>query len=806
MDNLKERTDKEDMEKAENTRSIVEYPRTRKGARQSVDRGALIYTLLFFALGVLFSRCHLIFGARALALSYICVLPMGVMPASLGAVIGALTLGREGILYAIVASLAVFLRVIISGIGADSGVLFNEKLLLRMSSAAISGFFGAVYEILTEGFSHTALLFGITMVVLPPLLTFLFSGIFSTGMTLPSLVCGTGNIFSLSRKKDTERYNIIFFQISALAAMFFVSLSLASYSLFGISVSYVFTSFMTLLSARRFGALRAMAVGFVLAVGLSGIDAVGFGLAGLCSGVLFNFGIGFGVVSAVAAVGVWSSYASGLTGLLGVLPEAVIASALSIPLLRGIRSERTSEETCESERSASEMVGTMALTYRLRSTRNMDILESSLSSIASVIKRRTPSRIELSPDEYAYIVSECSDRFCRDCASASLCESEGIDPCRKNAAKIAEKLQRGERIGVEDVNTDTEFCRMAERLADDIMRAAARAECESFRLRESGVTAEEYELIAKLISEAREADERERCMNAELGDRLSTAIAEAGYSDWVIRAFGERRVHLIIAGEDRDGLRIVAPELRSAIEKCADIKLGASEFFRRGSMALMECDARKKYVAECAFISSAADRREVSGDTAVSFESDTGKFYALISDGMGRGENARRASEFVTEYLSRALSFGASKDTVLHLLNRSMRRGRDECSATVDLFELDLYKGDAMFIKSGSAPSYIKRDNSIFRIKSETAPIGLMSNIDTERIRVEVKPSDLIIMLSDGVSQSSEDAAWLLELLSQPMKRESLSTYAERILTLAKQSVTTRDDMTVGIVRIGETE
>lgn len=803
MDNLKERTENE---KREGVTGLVEYPHTRVGVRQGGDRSALIYTLLFFALGVLFSRCHLLLGARALGLAYICTLPIGVMPASIGTVIGALTLGREGILYAIVASLAMFLRVIISGVGADSGVLFNEKLLLRMASATISGFFGAVYEILTAGFSHTALLFGITMVVLPPLLTFLFSGIFSTGMTLSNLVHGTGNIFSLSRKKDTDRYNVIFFQISALSAMFFVSLSLSEYSVLGISVSYVFTAFMTLLCARRFGALRAMAVGFVLAVGLSGIDAVGFGLAGLCAGVLFNFGIGFGIVSATASVGAWCSYASGLTGLLGVLPEFVIASALSIPLLRGISSERTSEEACESEKSAAEMVGTMALTYRIRNTQNLDVLESSLSSIASVIKRRTPSRIELSLDEYKYLVGECCDRFCRGCTSASLCEAEGVDPCRKNAVKIAEKLSRGEKISAEDVNGDTEFCQMAERLADDLMREAARAECEGFRLRESGVTAEEYELISKLISEAREADEREKCMSAELSDRLSAAISEAGYSDWIIRAFGERRIHLIIAGEDRDGLRIIAPELRSAIEKCADIKLGASEFFRRGSMALMECDVRKKYIAECAFVSSAADRREVSGDTAVSFESDTGRFYAIISDGMGRGDDARRTSEFVTEYLSRALNFAASKDTVLHLLNRSMRRGRDECSATVDLFELDLYSGDALFIKSGSAPSYIKRDNSIFRIKSETAPIGLMSTIDTEKIRVEVKPSDIIIMLSDGVSQSSDDAAWLLEMLSQPMKKESLSTYAERILTLAKQNATTRDDMTVGIVRIGETE
>jgi stage II sporulation protein E len=154
--------------------------------------------------------------------------------------------------------------------------------------------------------------------------------------------------------------------------------------------------------------------------------------------------------------------------------------------------------------------------------------------------------------------------------------------------------------------------------------------------------------------------------------------------------------------------------------------------------------------------------------------------------------------------LRRALNFSASKDTVLHLLNRSVRRGRDECSATVDLFELDLYTKDAVFIKSGCAPSYVKRDTSLFRIKSQTAPIGLMSTIDTEKIRVEVQDGDIIVMLSDGISQTSDDAPWLLEFLSRPIKKDSLKDYADKILALAKEKSKSGDDMSVAVLKIIE--
>ena len=195
---------------------------------------------------------------------------------------------------------------------------------------------------------------------------------------------------------------------------------------------------------------------------------------------------------------------------------------------------------------------------------------------------------------------------------------------------------------------------------------------------------------------------------------------------------------------------------------------------------------------------------EVSGDVCTHFSSEDSYFYSLLSDGMGSGELARETAQFVTKFLSYALRSGGFRDTVLELLNNIVRRRGEECSATVDLFSLDLIRGDAVFIKSGAAPSYVKRDSSIFRVRSETAPIGLMNHVDAERMRVEVRPGDYIILLSDGVSSSPEDAPWLLELLAEPPRR-SLKEYAEYLLAEAVKRSSTGDDMTIMIARIDGT-
>ena len=170
---------------------------------------------------------------------------------------------------------------------------------------------------------------------------------------------------------------------------------------------------------------------------------------------------------------------------------------------------------------------------------------------------------------------------------------------------------------------------------------------------------------------------------------------------------------------------------------------------------------------------------------------------------MGKGALAKDTSAFVTEYMKGTLEFMADKETVIRLVNSVIRSRGAECSATVDLFELDLVTGDAVFMKSGAASSYVKRESSIFRIRSRTAPIGLTKTIDSERIKVEVKAGDYIIMLSDGIVDSFDDAPWLLELLSRDALRDE-SEYAHLILSEAVKSSTSGDDMSVTVIKVSE--
>ena len=124
-----------------------------------------------------------------------------------------------------------------------------------------------------------------------------------------------------------------------------------------------------------------------------------------------------------------------------------------------------------------------------------------------------------------------------------------------------------------------------------------------------------------------------------------------------------------------------------------------------------------------------------------------------------------------------------------------------ECSATVDLLRYDLISGKAEFYKGGAAPSYIYREDNLFKLRSSTVPLGIIKELDTKKITIDTSEGDIIVMVSDGVTQSREECPWLFGLLKANAKKESLASIADMIVKRAKYEGAT-DDISVVVMRI----
>ncbi len=771
-------------------------------SKRKDDSGAMLFDLMIFIVAFLFSRCHIAFGTYPLGISLVAMLPRGVWLSLIGVVAGSLSLGRSGIIHAIIALIVVFLRVVISG-GEErrsGGAVFGESLILKLAAAVIGAFIGAVYEILLGGVSFKSVIYGTVSVVLSLVFTFAFSGILDGGISFSDFLSSKNRIFE--RKGERDKFGVYIFQGSFLLFVFLISLSLAEYDILGISPSYIFASVITLITAKRFGAVRGMAVGFSACLAVSSLYSAAFALAGLVCGLLFGSGISFALVASGAVISFWAIYAGGVSGFLSLFPEYVTAALITMPFLRKLPSVAAAPESAEGERNdAQDMVKTCAMAYKSSSAAESSGLEASLVGVSASLRSFGKGEGTVSHEEYRDIAIECAKSFCRDCHYYSTCVAENPAPCVENVDLIATKLYKNEKLFALDPTVAPKYCHNCEALFHGITKSAADYEKTKYKAKKIEALAELYELQSRLISECDSAGERERRQDKELSEKVTSVLLEFGLYGAAARVYGERRRHIIAAAPDSDGKLISSRKLKSELEAVLGVRLGKQEFYRKGEAALFEVSSEELYTVDFAAQSTAFSEGVPSGDTALSFNGNEGRFYSLISDGMGSGEAAHKTSVFCADFLSGLLSSPVSKSTALHMLNHIIRSGEEECSATVDLFEFDLYTGDAVFYKCGAAASYVKRESSIFRIRSETAPIGLMKNIDAERVRVEVKDGDLIIMLSDGVSQSPEDATWLLEFLNKPALPD-VREYAESILALAKENSKLCDDMSVCVARV----
>lgn len=771
------------------------------------SRLAPLLDLGTFLIALLFARCHAIFGAHPFAIALISVMPSRVWIAALGSAAGALTLGRAGLIYAMISAIVVFLRIIVSGTDkrdVQKRATFSENLALRASSALIGGFIAAVYESLLSGLSQATVLFGVTMVLLPPVITVALAGFFDTGSRVFPKLMSDMPILSLKGKADSERLSLIFFQGSALVFSFLISLSLAEYTVFGINSSYIFASILTLCVGRRFGALRAAAVGFTSTLGLSSLYSVAFSLAGLVSGVLFPVGIPYALVAGGMALSAWCAYAGGVVGFLSAFPEYSIAALAATPILRRLSCELSEEKLEENTVGATDMLGTMALSYKNKYSGRTEALESALFALSVIVGKQKERDGRPTREEYSGLLDQCMQKYCDLCSDGAICGT-GTPLDDKLKDGCIDKLISGATLTAYDVASDDTRCTRCEELAKTVNRAAAILAEDKYRSYKKESTPDTLSLISRLIAEARAYDTTERSTNDALTDKLTMSLEEAEIFNGAARVFGEARPYFIVACEDATGEKISSPALTNLLESISGVRIEAPELYRKGKMVLMAAGARHKLKASFGVAGRVGARDTVSGDVARSVVSEDGRYYALLSDGMGSGAEARDTAEFVSDLLLRALEFSPSYEVLLKLTNRLVRERQEECSATVDLFSLDLVLGNASFIKSGAAPSYIKRGSSLFRIKSRTAPLGLMKDVDAEKIRVEVSAGDYVIMLSDGVSQNIEDAPWLIDMLSRTPKG-SPEDYAKWILEGAIRECKPTDDMTVLVTRIEKAE
>ena len=186
----------------------------------------------------------------------------------------------------------------------------------------------------------------------------------------------------------------------------------------------------------------------------------------------------------------------------------------------------------------------------------------------------------------------------------------------------------------------------------------------------------------------------------------------------------------------------------------------------------------------------------VSGDKYVSFRTDEGFLYVLLSDGMGSGQAAAKTSAEASGIIESFLRAGIRPELALRILSDLMLLKSDSSleSATVDLLALDMFSGQAVLYKYGASPSYLHRGPGVRRIAGSALPVGL-DNTRRAGTKLTMSPGSLLVMATDGVTAGGEDK-WLRRTIGESSPGD-VKTLAKTILDEASKRTGCEDDITV---------
>ena len=200
----------------------------------------------------------------------------------------------------------------------------------------------------------------------------------------------------------------------------------------------------------------------------------------------------------------------------------------------------------------------------------------------------------------------------------------------------------------------------------------------------------------------------------------------------------------------------------------------------------------------------------ISGDS-FTFGENKNMYFAALGDGMGVGSDANLESTIAITLLEKFLEAGFDKELALRTINSVLvLKSTDEMFTTLDIATIDLCTGKLQAVKTGAAPTFIKKEDGIEVINSTSLPVGMLKDVDFQVYETYLDDGDIIVMMSDGVLDANIDAIdkekWMADVI-QNIDSVNPKNIANLIMKEANMACNNKikDDMTILVTKFWKT-
>ena len=595
------------------------------------------------------------------------------------------------------------------------------------------------------------------------------------------------------------------------------------YTFLGLSPRNIFCTLLILLFSYKcgagVGASAGVAIGLTVSMSTTAAPlAIGsYAFCGLLAGVfrgLGRIGAGLGFVLGNAVLTI---YMNGSQEVLVYLKEILVSLGIFMLVPQKLIEIATEPFNRELEVYSDKR----GYTRRVRdiTVDKLDKFSRAFKELSKTFSEISETKVAANKQDISVLFDRVADRVCKDCSLCLYCWDRNFYSTYQVMFNIVETLE--EKGFIEQCDIPHHFIDKCERLNEFV--DAVNNVYEIFRVdmiwksrigESRGLISQQFDGLSKVISGLAEEINVEVTFYGDLEDEIFQKLIAAGLRPREVVVFRNKngKFEVSILHKGCGGSRMCVSHIEKLVSEAMNKKMtrGTDEYctqMRDGNCLIKFTEVETLRITTGVARLSKYES-SVSGDSYTFLNNGKGKYVIALSDGMGSGQKAAAQSKASVGLLENFMESGFDKDMALKLINSVLvLKSGDDSFSTMDVSIIDLYNGDVEFIKTGAAPTFVKRGERVETIRSASLPAGILSNIETELVHKKAESGDLIIMVTDGITDSfngNEPGDKEVARYLQDISGSNPQQIAEGILKKAYEAYGSKpgDDMTVLVAKV----
>lgn len=394
----------------------------------------------------------------------------------------------------------------------------------------------------------------------------------------------------------------------------------------------------------------------------------------------------------------------------------------------------------------------------------LNFASKAISAIPETVEEVSSKLSEINCPDIKDICTDTVYSICNKCNRKVLCWEKDYDISKQTFDNITKTLANGDKVGSSNFSdTFIKRCNRTEELLESINTKYAEFEHQlnaGKRMDElRGIVAEQFSGIGNLLSDiAKDYNEKET-FDDEKAMEIENRFKLLGINTKNIVCRIDKSKRMCIDMEVEKGTeKSISPRIIcKQLSNICDRKFDSPSFTNVGETCRMQVNEQAVFYCDIGIAQHVCNNGKFCGDNYVYFNDGNGHLIVIISDGMGTGGRAAVDGAMASNIMSNLVKAGISFNCAIKIVNSALIvKSEDESLATLDIISINLFTGEAKFLKAGAPATVVKHQDEILCIDSPSLPIGILSNTSFMCDTIMLNENDCILMVTDGATVSGE--------------------------------------------------